>query len=36
MGLTKSECFTNTQNEIANLAKAFAHLVRVSILNHLF
>jgi DNA-binding transcriptional ArsR family regulator len=36
MGLTKSEIFTDTQNEIANLAKAFAHPARVAILNHLF
>ena len=36
MGLTKSEIFTNEQNEIAKLAKAFAHPARVAILHHLF
>ncbi len=36
MGLTKSEIFSDTQNEIANLAKAFAHPARVAILHHLF
>lgn len=36
MGLTKSEIFTDVQNEIANLAKAFAHPARVAILHHLF
>ena len=36
MGLTKSEIFTDTQNEIAMFAKAFAHPARVAILHHLF
>ena len=36
MGLTKSEIFTDAQNEIATLAKAFAHPARVAILHHLF
>lgn len=36
MGLTKSEIFSDTQNEIATLAKAFAHPARVAILHHLF
>ncbi|TXE10096.1 winged helix-turn-helix transcriptional regulator [Seonamhaeicola algicola] len=36
MGLTKSEIFTNNQNNIALLAKAFAHPARVAILQQLF
>ncbi|RNC86473.1 MAG: ArsR family transcriptional regulator [Winogradskyella sp.] len=36
MGVTKSEIFSDTQNEIANLAKAFAHPARVAILQYLF
>ncbi len=36
MGVTKSEIFTDAQNEIANLAKAFAHPARVAILHQLF
>ena len=36
MGLTKTEMFTDAQNEIATLAKAFAHPARVAILHHLF
>jgi DNA-binding transcriptional ArsR family regulator len=36
MGLTKSEIFTDAQNEIATLAKAFAHPARVAILHQLF
>ncbi|WP_138434184.1 ArsR/SmtB family transcription factor [Winogradskyella algicola] len=35
MGLTKSEIFTNEQNQIASLAKAFAHPARVAILQHI-
>ena len=35
MGLTKAEIFTNEQNRIADLAKAFAHPARVAILQHL-
>ncbi|MCT4630770.1 helix-turn-helix transcriptional regulator [Winogradskyella sp.] len=36
MGLTKSEIFTDQQNEIASLAKAFAHPARVAILQQIF
>ena len=36
MGVTKSEIFTDSQNEIATLAKAFAHPARVAILHQLF
>lgn len=36
MGLTKSEIFTDQQNKIATLAKAFGHPARVAILQHLF
>ena len=36
MGVTKTEIFTDTQNEIASLAKAFAHPARVAILDCLF
>ena len=36
MGLTKTEIFTDAQNEVATLAKAFAHPARVAILHHLF
>ena len=36
MGLTKSEIFTEQQNKIALLAKAFGHPARVAILQHLF
>ncbi|MEP0713354.1 metalloregulator ArsR/SmtB family transcription factor [Algoriphagus sp.] len=36
MGLTKSELFTERQNEIALFAKAFSHPARVAILEHLF
>lgn len=35
MGLTKSEIFTEEQNQIASLAKAFAHPARVAILQHI-
>lgn len=33
MGLTKTEIFTEEQNRMADLAKAFAHPARVSILQ---
>jgi DNA-binding transcriptional ArsR family regulator len=33
MGVTKTEIFTEQQNRIANLAKAFAHPARVAILQ---
>ncbi|GAA0736056.1 MULTISPECIES: ArsR/SmtB family transcription factor [Flavobacteriaceae] len=36
MGLTKSEIFTDKQNQIAQLAKAFGHPARVAILEYLF
>lgn len=36
MGITKSEKFTEDQNQIANIAKAFAHPARVAILQQLF
>ena len=36
MGVTKLELFTEQQNSIAQLAKAFGHPARVAILQHLF
>jgi len=36
MGVTKVEIFTDQQNQIALLAKAFGHPARVAILQHLF
>ncbi|WP_026838638.1 ArsR/SmtB family transcription factor [Gillisia sp. JM1] len=36
MGVTKSEIFTEQQNKIALIAKAFGHPARVAILQHLF
>ena len=36
MGLTKSEIFTDQQNKISVIAKAFGHPARVAILQHLF
>ena len=36
MGITKSEKFTAEQNQIANIAKAFAHLARVTLLQQIF
>lgn len=35
MGVTKTEVFTEQQNRLADLAKAFAHPARVAILQHL-
>jgi len=35
MGLSKTEEFTKTQNELAIFAKALAHPARVAILKHL-
>lgn len=35
MGLTKTEYFTDKQNAIANMAKAFGHPARVAIMEHL-
>jgi len=34
MGQTKSELFSETQNELAALAKALAHPARIAILEH--
>jgi DNA-binding transcriptional ArsR family regulator len=36
MGLTKSEIFTDQQNEISNVAKVLGHPARIAILQHLF
>jgi DNA-binding transcriptional ArsR family regulator len=36
MGVSKTELFTERQNQIANIAKAFGHPARVAILQHLF
>jgi DNA-binding transcriptional ArsR family regulator len=36
MGLAKTELFTNTQNNLANLAKALAHPARIAILEYIF
>ncbi|WP_139956411.1 ArsR/SmtB family transcription factor [Flavicella sediminum] len=36
MGLTKTEKFTDKQNQIAQFAKVFGHPARVAILQHLF
>ena len=36
MGITKSEIFSAKQNQIAAIAKAFAHPARVAILQQLF
>src|SRR4051812_37470903 len=35
MGLTKTELFTENQNEMAAMAKAIAHPARIAILQHL-
>lgn len=35
MGVTKTEIFTDQQNTIAQIAKAFGHPARVAILQHL-
>ncbi|HPE82347.1 MAG: winged helix-turn-helix transcriptional regulator [Aequorivita sp.] len=36
MGITKTEIFTDQQNQVAMFAKAFGHPARVAILQHLF
>ena len=36
MGLTRTDIYSDSENDIAKLAKAFAHPARVAILNHLF
>lgn len=35
MGLTKTDLYTAEQNDLAQLAKAFAHPARVAIIQHL-
>jgi predicted transcriptional regulator len=35
MGITKTDLFTAEQNELAKLAKAFAHPARIAILQYL-
>lgn len=35
MGVTKTDLFTSEQNELAQLAKAFAHPARIAILQYL-
>ncbi len=35
MGLTKSDLFTKEQNELASMAKVFAHPARIAIIQHL-
>ncbi len=35
MGVTKSDLFTKEQNDLAQLAKVFAHPARVAIIQHL-
>src|ERR1700752_4456846 len=35
MGATKTENFTDRQNEIANIARALGHPARVAIIEHL-
>ena len=35
MGVSKTNLFTDEQNEIASIAKALAHPARVAILQHL-
>lgn len=35
MGVTKADLFSTTQNELAMMAKAFAHPARVAILQYL-
>ena len=36
MGITKTEIFSEQQNKISQIAKAFGHPARVAILQHLF
>lgn len=35
MGVTKTDLFTQEQNELANIAKAFAHPARIAIIQYL-
>ena len=36
MGTTKSDQFTDEQNQLASLVKALGHPARIAILEHLF
>ncbi|GFD72508.1 MULTISPECIES: ArsR/SmtB family transcription factor [Tenacibaculum] len=36
MGLTKSEIFSEEQNQLASIAKVLGHPARIAILQHLF
>ncbi len=36
MGLAKTEIFTDEQNQLAAMAKAFAHPARIAIMEYLF
>ncbi|AZJ34739.1 helix-turn-helix transcriptional regulator [Tenacibaculum singaporense] len=36
MGLTKSEIFTEEQNQLATIAKVLGHPARIAIIKHLF
>ena len=35
MGVSKTQAFTNTQNNLANIAKGFAHPARIAIISYL-
>jgi len=35
MGVTKTEAFSKTQNELASIAKALGHPARIAIIQHL-
>ena len=35
MGITKTECFTDEQNQLATLAKALGHPARIAIIQYL-
>lgn len=35
MGVTRSDLFTETQNDLALMAKAFSHPARIAIIQHL-
>ena len=35
MGITKTDLFTETQNEMALIAKVFAHPARIAIIEYL-
>ena len=36
MGVTKTDMYSDTDNDVARFAKAFSHPARVTILNYLF